>query len=242
MKDTKWMIDNLFAHRGLHNELYPENTLAAFQHAVDKQYDIECDIQLTTDKQIVVFHDKTLKRLCGVDLVVEECSYQELQKYNIKDTNEKIPLLSELFDTLPTTTKLLIEFKPSRRHTELVTLFLDFMKDIPNTYAIHSFDPRVLIDFRNLAPEVIRGFISEKFKYRQYHLTGKMSGHLLFNCRTKPDFINYGFKDLPYKKLDKLKKKGMIIFSYTARTQEELDFVRERYDNAVFENFEAKIV
>lgn len=240
MKDTKWIVNGLFAHRGLHNDTYPENTLGAFKHAVDKNYDIECDIQLTLDEKIVVFHDKNLKRLCNVDRILEECTYEELQQCRIKNTNETIPLLSELFNMLPDTTKLLIEFKPSKRHEKLVAMFLDYMKDIPNTYAIHSFDPRVVFDFKVQAPEVIRGVISENFKFKQYGIQGKIAGHLLLNRKVKPDFINYGIKDLPRRKLDRLRKKGMIIISYTARSQSDLDFVRSKYDNAVFEHFEAK--
>lgn len=240
MKDTKWLIDSLFAHRGLHNEVYPENTLGAFKHAVSKNYDLECDIQLTKDEKIVVFHDKNLKRLCNVDRVLEECTYLELQEFNIKGTEEKIPLLDEFLRVLPETTKLLIEFKPTSRHKRIVELFLKRMEHVPNMYAIHSFDPRILVDFRKLAPEVIRGFISENFSIKEYGLTGKMCGKLLFNKSTQPDFINYGLKDLPSKLLDKQKRKGRLVLSYTARTQKELDFVRDRYDNAVFENFEAK--
>ena len=58
-----------------------------------------------------------------------------------------------------------------------------------------------------------------------------------FNWYVKPDFINYHYEDLPTKKLDKLYKKGMCVISYTAKSQEALDFVRKRYDNAVFEQF-----
>ena len=52
------------------------------------------------------------------------------------------------------------------------------------------------------------------------------------------NFINYKFTDLPYQKLDKLKSKGMLILSYTAKSKEDLEFVQNRYDNAVFEGFE----
>lgn len=237
MKNTEWMLEGNFAHRGLHNEQYPENTKAAFENAFKNSFDIEMDIQLTSDNQIVVFHDKNMKRLCGVDEILEELSYEELQEYRVMNTNERIPLLQEVLSIIPNNVRLLIEFKPTKRHKLLVSSFLELMNDFEHTYAIHSFDPRVVRDFKDMAPKVIRGFISEKFSFKKYGLVGKISGYLLFNRRIKPDFINYGIKDMPYNKLDRLKKKGMIIFAYTARTQEQLDFVRNRYDNAVFERF-----
>ena len=58
-----------YAHRGLHNNgsEAPENSMAAFKKAVKAGYGIELDIQLTKDKQVVVFHDDFLKRICGVE-------------------------------------------------------------------------------------------------------------------------------------------------------------------------------
>lgn len=240
MKNLKWIKDSLFAHRGLHNKIYPENTMGAFLNAVENGYDIECDIQLTKDNRIVVFHDKTLKRLCGIDGITEDFTYEELQKLVVKNTSEKIPLLRDVLENIDENTQFLIEFKPSKRHKLAVEKFLLLMKQYNHRYAIHSFDPRIVYDFKMLAPNVIRGFISEKFSFKEYGLTGKMAAYLMFNRRIKPDFINYGIQDLPWRKLDKLKKKGTMILSYTAKTQEQLDFVRERYDNAVFEDFLAQ--
>ena len=50
--------DGINAHRGLHDNEHgiPENSMAAFQRAVDKGYGIELDVHLTADNQLVVFH------------------------------------------------------------------------------------------------------------------------------------------------------------------------------------------
>ena len=69
----------------------PENSMAAFANAVEHGYGIELDIQLTKDKQLVVFHDHTLTRMCGIDLPVCEMTYEELQKCTLGDTEEKNP-------------------------------------------------------------------------------------------------------------------------------------------------------
>lgn len=59
----------LYAHRGLHdgNHQVAENSLEAFRRAMETGYGMELDVQLTADDQLVVFHDKNLKRVCGVD-------------------------------------------------------------------------------------------------------------------------------------------------------------------------------
>jgi hypothetical protein len=61
---------------------------------------------------------------------------------------------------------------------------------------------------------------------------------MAFNIFTKPDFISYGIYDMPNKYLDKLKKKGITIISYAARSQNDFDFVKTHYDNVVFEYFD----
>ena len=65
--DTACFKEWLYAHRGLHDNATqaPENSMAAFRKAVDAGFGIELDIQLTKDKIPVVFHDFTLKRVCG---------------------------------------------------------------------------------------------------------------------------------------------------------------------------------
>ena len=70
-----------YAHRGLFdNETYaPENSIAAIQKAVEAGYGIEFDVQLSKDNVPVVFHDASLKRMCGVEGKEWEYTIEELQ-------------------------------------------------------------------------------------------------------------------------------------------------------------------
>lgn len=239
MKDLSWIKTGYFAHRGLHEEGIPENTMAAFQNAVAHEYDIECDIRMTKDRKIVVFHDTSLKRLCDKDIIVEESNYDDIKDYSILGTDQTIPLLSDVLSALPRSTEYLIELKPSNEASELVRLFLEVMSHYEIRYAIHSFDPRIVHQFKKQNPDVIRGQIASTFPEEKTFSTLILK-HLLLNCFTKPHFTNYRFEDLPRKRLDRLHKKGHMIVSYVARSQEDLDFVRAHYDNAVFEYFKPK--
>lgn len=71
-----------FAHRGLHTEdkRVPENSLEAFRLAAEAGYGIELDVQLSKDGRVVVFHDDTLDRVCGVRGRVDDYKYDELKK------------------------------------------------------------------------------------------------------------------------------------------------------------------
>lgn len=236
MKNLEWIKTEYFAHRGLHNKVYPENTLGAFQNAVKHEFDIELDIRLSKDQQIVVYHDRNLQRLCGVNLNVEELSYEELQEYSINETSERISLLTDVLNKLPKETKYLIELKPVKNPRLFVSNFISLIKDYKITYAIHSFDPRIINQFRKQDDSIIRGQIASTFKGDSL-FARLFVKDLHSNLITKPDFTNYNFKDLPRKKLDKLHRKGHMIISYVAKNEKNLNFVRDRYDNAVFENF-----
>ena len=76
-----------FAHRGLHkrDKSVPENSLAAFERAASYGYGIELDVQLSKDGQVVVFHDDTLNRVCGVDARVDSKTLAELQQLSLCD-------------------------------------------------------------------------------------------------------------------------------------------------------------
>ena len=237
MKDLSWIKDGYFAHRGLYNNKdIPENTMAAFENAYQHGYDIELDIRETKDGELVVFHDENMYRLCGVDLLLKDYLYKEINHYKILNTNQTILLLKDVLNAIPNSTKLLIEFKPMTYPKMMVDKFMNIMKRFDHTYAIHSYDPRIVHAFKKHYPDIIRGQIAETFP-NEKGIKPFLLKRLFFNFWTKPDFINYRFEDLPRKQLDKLKQKGIMILSFSARSEKDLAFVKEHYDNAVFEHF-----
>ena len=62
-----WLVERCIAHRGLHNDEFPENSLGAFQNAVDNGYPVELDVHIIADGTLVVFHDNSLSRVTGKD-------------------------------------------------------------------------------------------------------------------------------------------------------------------------------
>ncbi len=109
----KWVI----AHRGA-SALYPENTIPAFQAAVEMgAHCVEMDVQPTKDRQLVIFHDRTLERITGLPHRVTELPWKQLKIIDVgKWKGERwhgitIPRLSEVLTILPSTTKLNIELK-----------------------------------------------------------------------------------------------------------------------------------
>ncbi|CCV65459.1 Glycerophosphoryl diester phosphodiesterase [Paracholeplasma brassicae] len=240
MKDLSFLKNYHICHRGLHDENNNiiENTLTSFDKALEKNYAIELDTNILSCGTVVVFHDRNLKRLVGREDILKDITYEELKDVVIKGTNETIHTLEYVLNYINGRVPLLIELKPfgdKKRHVKEV---IRLLSKYPHVYAIHSFNPYIVYQFKKLAPWIIRGQITEYFKNDSLNPIAKqLMKRMTFNFLSKPDFITYGIDDLPNKYVNKAKKKNLVILSYVAKTQAQLDFVKSHYDNAVFESF-----
>lgn len=89
-----------FAHRG-GTSAAPENSMRAFQHAVDLGYRyLETDVHATSDGHVVAFHDNDLQRTCGSSLKIADATIDELSTARI-DGTDPIPMLIEILDAWP---------------------------------------------------------------------------------------------------------------------------------------------
>jgi glycerophosphoryl diester phosphodiesterase len=89
-----------FAHRGGASD-EPENTLPAFQHAVDLGYRyLETDVQVTRDGVLVAFHDADLLRTTGRPGRIDELTWAEVRTARVSG-REPIPLLDDLLGAFP---------------------------------------------------------------------------------------------------------------------------------------------
>lgn len=98
----------LVAHRG-YPEHYPENTLIGIQAAIQAgARKIEVDVQLSADEVPVLFHDRTLQRVCGVKGTIHHVPYDELrslqpsefERFGYRYAQVQIPSLAEFRDLL----------------------------------------------------------------------------------------------------------------------------------------------
>ncbi len=239
MKQMTWLKETYITHRGLHGVSgLIENTRKSFTEAIKHGFGIEIDTNILKDGTVVVFHDKHLKRLCGVDRFLKDVTYDEIKDLKILGTNETIPTLTEVLKLIDGRVPLMIEIKPfgnKKKHAKAVKTALEAY---PHIYAIQSYDPSIVYWFKKHAPEMIRGQISEYFTdSKMSPVMRKLLRRMVFNFLTKPDFINYRLEDMPNKYIDKAKRKGLLVLAYAARSQKALDYAKKTFDNAVFENF-----
>ncbi len=233
-----------YAHRGLftNGSSAPENSLPAFTKAVQAGYGIELDVQLTKDEVMVVFHDFTLKRMCGVDKKVEELTFQELKKLTLLDSGEHIPTFQEVLALIDGRVPLIIEYKIPAFSVRVCELADALLQQYPGPYCIESFHPMAVRWYRKNRGEIIRGilvdsYIKEGYKDVPFVLYAVLH-NLLFNFLIKPDFIAFNAKyprDFSRRLCYKLFRS--IAVAWTIRSQEQLDALQEEFDWFIFEGF-----
>ena len=135
---------NIYAHRGLFdNKRIVENTIKAFKKALIENINIELDIRVTKDRKLVVFHDKNIKRLTGINSKISDLTYKELKNIKLLDTNDTVPLLVDVLSLVKGRVSLLIEIKQSlsnRVLKDLDRLLLDYNGKV----LLQSFNPFML--------------------------------------------------------------------------------------------------
>lgn len=244
MAHLDWLVERPVAHRGLHGNGLIENTLGAARAATEAGYAIEVDIQSTVDNEVVVFHDDTLDRLTDATGPLAARTLAELKQIAIRNSNERIPTLQELLDTVGGRTPLVVELKSSWDGDDrLAARTAEILRNYNGPVAGMSFDPSVVMALRRHAPDLTRGIVAERYyddpEWSPLGAARKFQfGNLLHIPRTRPHFVAYYIRDLPaLAPLVARSILGMKLLTWTVRTEAERDKARRWTDQMIFEGF-----
>ena len=230
-----------YAHRGLfdNDSDAPENSLAAFKKAVDTGYGIELDVQLSKDDKLVVFHDATLNRMCGIDGKVWDYTLEELKQFKLTDSNETIPTFEEFLNVVNGKVPFILEFKLDRAQTRVCELANEVLKNYKGVYCIESFHPLALLWYKKNRPDVLRGQLCEEF-FRNETYKGKLLYMILpylpFNFLTRPDFIAYNHLHAHNISRRMCRLLGALSVTYTIKSVEEYNAVKDKFDLFIFDS------
>lgn len=239
-KSMNWIKEIPIAHRGLYNEKYPENSIGAFKNAVKYSYSIELDVQFTKDKKIVVFHDHNLYRMTKDDRDICDVDYNEIKNLKLLDSDEKIPLIEDVLKVIDGKVGIFIEIKNSKDIFELCEDLYNIVKSYKGKYSIQSFNPFVLIWYKNNVKNVLRGQIAglPRYSYRSLNWCKKFAlENMLLNFTTKPDYIAYSIRGIDKPRIAYLRNKGMPIISWTIKNESDITYAYKYSDNIIFEGF-----
>lgn len=242
-RDTSYFKDKLYAHRGLHDDEIPENSLWAFREAAKAGYGVELDVQMTKDGQLVVFHDGTLNRMCGVDGKLSKFTYEELQQFRLKDTEEKIPLFADVLEALDGV-DLICELKSDNgmRNYAFCEKVYDMLMTYKGQFCIESFSPYIVGWFKRKHSEIIRGQLSENFdKSMGLNPIHFCMSHLLVNAISRPDFVAYNHlytNTFGFRLVKKIYRP--LLVAWTAKGIEEQEKAWKEFDAVIFEKNKRK--
>ncbi|WP_422486079.1 glycerophosphodiester phosphodiesterase family protein [Gudongella sp. DL1XJH-153] len=236
-------LGRYYAHRGLFDNKAdtPENSLKAINSAVQNGYGVEFDVRLTKDKIPVVVHDNKLRRISGVDGLVTEMTFKELQEIQLFESNEEIPTLYQVLDVIDGKVPAIVELKKDQgRDSSICEIVAPILDRYRGHYMVESFNPVLMIWYKKNRPSVIRGQLSTN------HLKDGKKGlllnislqYLLLNFLVKPDFIayNHHYRNNPSLIINRKVFKA-ITAAYTLKSQEELDKNKGMFDLLIFDSF-----
>lgn len=210
-----------YAHRGCFDKTLPENSLTAIRIAADKGLGLEIDVHLTKDNKLVVFHDHTLKRMCGVNGVVEEMTESQLTALKLKNTSHTIPTLKDVLAAVDGRTPILIELKCRNNEIALCDALIDELKSYNGKYMYIGFNEKAAKYFKDKGYTIALSCFKPK--------TPKLD--------FKPDFLLCNILGIPRSKKKRAKYPPFIswtIESERGRQKSEETSVATIYNTANF--------
>jgi glycerophosphoryl diester phosphodiesterase len=246
LRALDWLVARPIAHRGLHDvkAKQVENTSAAFAAAIDGNYAIECDVQLTADGEAVVFHDETLDRIMDAKGWVRDFSARQLKAKSYKVGTDRIQTLDDLLHQVAGKAALVIELKSHfDGDMRLVERALNVLAQYNGPYCLMSFDPLMVQAVAELSPQTVRGITADRTtdaSYRALPFSQRLNmRHMDHLEKTKPHFISYYFRDLPFVPVQAIRASGHPVITWTIRNAHEERLARRYSDQITFEGYAA---
>lgn len=231
-----------YAHRGLHDDEKPENSMAAFRAALEGGFGIELDVHLLADGNLAVLHDSSLQRVTGCDGVIEELTTEQLSEYHLNGTGETIPEFRQVLELFAGKAPLIVELKTHNgNHAALSEKVCAMMADYQGAYCMESFDPFCVHWLKKNRPDIIRGQLAENALHRDNTypwIVRVITSFYLENFLTRPDFIAYRYEDR--KTLSNYLCRtlwGIAGVSWTIRTKADFDTAVNEGWIPIFERF-----
>ena len=221
-----WLNKLPIAHRGLHsnaNNIY-ENTKESFLAAVNENYAIECDVVLSKDHEVVVFHDENLKRLCNLDKSISSLTMNELRSLKIYESNSNIISLDEMLHVVSAHVPIIIEIK-SKFTPFIEERIQEIIRSYKGPIALKTFNLKSVEWLIKFLPYVYKGLVIDSN-------TNNFEAILDLNI----DFVSCDIEFIESNLVDRLKKKGLPIITWTVDNEDKKKKANLIADNIIFEN------
>ncbi|PXY45274.1 glycerophosphodiester phosphodiesterase [Flavobacterium hydrophilum] len=221
------------AHRGA-KAYEPENTLQAFQKALDLNSDgIELDVHLSADGHIIVMHDETIDKMTNGKGAVNTFTLSELKSFSIAGKHQ-IPTLNEVFDLVRKRCFINVELKNADTSKQVVSLIEKYIAEEGWDYShfiVSSFDWNALQEVHNLNSDIPIGVLTEE----------DLDTALAFAESIQAKAIHPDFHLLNTDNVRKMQEKGFWVLPWTVNVEEDIQKVKSYNVNGIISDFPDKI-
>lgn len=237
-----WLTDVPFAHRGLHGEGVPENSLAAVEAAVSAGLAVEVDVRLTADGVPVVVHDEDLRRLTGRPGRVSASTAAALRARRLADTDGRIPTLAAVTDTVRGRVPLMLDLKHAGVGAgALEAAVAAHLEGYRGPACVATFHPLALAWLRRRVPDLVRGQTAAPDLRLPWPVRSSLA-RLWWNPLTRPHFVSYALGALPTPATTRWRSRGRVLVAWTARSRSDLEAAARLADNVIVEGPAAREV
>lgn len=231
-----------YAHRGLHGNGIPENSMAAFRAALEHSFGIELDVHLLKDGTLAIMHDHDLKRTTGLEGKIEDLTARDLPNCFLEGTQETVPTFAQVLELYAGKAPLIVELKAvGSNYAALAEAACDMLKSYDGVYCLESFDPRVVNWLKNNRPHLIRGQLTENFIAGKGPLPMPIKIMLttqLENFVIQPDFVAFKYIDRKNPGNFLVRRLwGIQGVTWTVKTLEDLATAEKEGYIPIFEGF-----
>ena len=240
--------DRPIAHRALHDAAAGviENSPTAIGRAVRAGYGIELDLQLSADGVAMVFHDDTLDRLTNATGPVRGRTARELGDLRLTGSEDHIPTLAEVLAMVDGAVPLLLEIKDQsgglgQGDAALERAIAADLAGYRGDVAVMSFNPYVIAQMRELAPDLPRGLVTCGYIPSKWPMLSPETCTALRSIssfgQVGARFISHDWTDLGSPRVAELKAQGVPILCWTIRSAQDEAQARRVADSVTFEGY-----
>jgi len=230
----EWLTATPIAHRALHdgNHTVAENSLTAFQRAIDSGFAIECDLQVSATGEPVVFHDPDLQRMTGVVGTVRSHTPQDLANMKLAGTSDTIATLKTHLDLVAGRVPLILELKGvDGEDAGFVEGVAEALENYSGPVAVMSFDHWICAQFAKLLPNIPRGLTA-------FGDDSTAATHMRAMASYDLHFISYSVTDLPNRFVTEAKSNNVPVITWTVRDEDQAKTTYRYADQMTFELFD----
>ena len=203
-------------HRGAKGYI-AENTLESINMAIELNVDgVEIDVFKCLSGELVLFHDKNLKKLTGKSGKIGNLTINDLQKYLVLG-KYKIPTLKDVLEKIKKPLLVNIELKGSGAAESTSKIIEDFSKRTlwkKENFIVSSFNWDELKKFRSINTDIAIGILLDKL--------GDMNEAIQFGKNINAQSIHPNYRMLNEGTVEKIKKNGFKIYTWTVNNKEDI--------------------